>query len=199
MGVTVNKSFESLAGKLDKGTLEPTMRKISKFLVSSAVKKINRGIQPGNAPLTQAVKQGKNTLRDNGQLMASIAPQNGQNWAAANTNVKYAKINQEGGTIQGKTKGLWLPAGAMTRTLSRRFNAQSAGELIRSMRSAGYSFYRVKNVFFAKAKKGKPFPLFIIKKSVEIPARPFLYIDQEDDKYITAEIQKAIHSALEDK
>lgn len=199
MGVIVVKSFRNLSDKINERTLEPTMKKISKFLVSSAVKKINGNIPPGNAPLTQAVKQGSNTLRDNGQLMASIAPQNGKTWAAANTNVKYAKINQEGGTIQGKTKGLWLPAGAMTRTLSRRFNAQSAGELIRSMRSAGYSFYRVKNVFFAKTKKGKPFPLFIIKKSVKIPSRPFLYISKEDEKFITAEIQKAIHNALEEK
>ena len=172
MGVTVIKSFENLAGKISEGALEPTMQKLSKFLVSSAVKKINGDIPPVNSGLTQAVKQGNKTLRDNGQLMASIAPQNGKLWAAANTNVKYAKINQEGGTIQGKAKGLWLPAGARTRTLSRQYNAQSAGELISAMRNAGYSFSRIKNVFMAKKKKGKPFPLFVIKKSVTIPSFP---------------------------
>lgn len=199
MGVTVIKSFENLAGKISEGALEPTMQKLSKFLVSSAVKKIHGDIPPANSGLTQAVKQGNKTLRDNGQLMASIAPQNGKNWAAANTNVKYAKINQEGGTIQGKAKGLWLPAGARTRTLSRQYNAQSAGELISAMRNAGYSFLRIKNVFMAKKKKGKPFPLFVIKKSVTIPSRPFLYINYEDEQYIASEIQKAIHNALEAK
>lgn len=199
MGVTVTKSFENLADKISEGALEPTMQKLSKFLVSSAVKKINGDIPPANSGLTQAVKQGNKTLRDDGQLMASIAPQNGKTWAAASTNVKYAKINQEGGTIQGKAKGLWLPAGARTRTLSRQYNAQSAGELISAMRSAGYSFYRIKNVFMAKKKKGEPFPLFVIKKSVTIPSRPFLYISKEDEQYITAEIKKAIHNALEAK
>lgn len=199
MGVTITKSFGNLADKITEDTLEPTMQKLSRFLVSSAVKKINGDVPPANSGLTQDVKQGNKTLRDNGQLMASIAPQNGKTWAAANTNVKYAKINQEGGTIQGKAKGLWLPAGARTRTLSRQYNAQSAGELISAMRSAGYSFYRIKNVFMAKKKKGEPFPLFVIKKSVTIPSRPFLYINDEDEQYITSEIQKAIHNALEAK
>ena len=199
MGVTVIKSFGNLADKITEDTLEPTMQKLSRFLVSSAVKKINGDVPPANSGLTQDVKQGNKTLRDNGQLMASIATQNGKTWAAANTNVKYAKINQEGGTIQGKAKGLWLPAGARTRTLSRQYNAQSAGELISAMRNAGYSFYRIKNVFMAKKKKGEPFPLFVIKKSVTIPSRPFLYINDEDEQYITSEIQKAIHNALEAK
>lgn len=199
MGVTITKSFGNLADKITEDTLEPTMQKLSRFLVSSAVKKINGDVPPANSGLTQDVKQGNKTLRDNGQLMASIAPQNGKTWAAANTNVKYAKINQEGGTIQGKVKGLWLPAGARTRTLSRQYNAQSAGELISAMRNAGYSFYRIKNVFMAKKKKGEPFPLFVIKKSVTIPSRPFLYINDEDEQYITSEIQKAIHNALEAK
>lgn len=199
MGVQIVKTFESLGGKIRERDLEPAMRKISKFLVSSAVGKINGDIPPANAPLTQAVKQGSRTLRDNGQLMASIAPQNGRNWAAAGTNLKYARINQDGGTIHGKAKGLWLPAGARTRTLSRQHNAQSAGELIKAMRNAGYSFYRIRNVFFAKKKKGEPFPLFVIKKSVEIPSRPFLYISANDEKYIMSEIQKAVHNALEAK
>lgn len=199
MGVTVLKSIESLSARLQSGKFEPVMRKISKYLVSSAVKKIDRGIKPENAPLTQAVKQGNQTLRDRGQLMASIAPQNGKNWAAAQTNLKYARIQQKGGTITGKKKGLWLPAGSRTRTLSTQYNAQNAGELIASMRNAGFSFYRVKNIFYAKSKKGKPFPLFVIKQSVTIPARPFLYIDEQDERYINEELRKAVHSALEEK
>lgn len=51
----------------------------------------------------------------------------------------------------------------------------------------------------AKKKKGEPFPLFVIKKSVTIPSRPFLYISDEDERYITSEIKKAIHNALEAK
>lgn len=197
MGVQITRSFGELSKRLKKGCLEPTMRKVSKYLVSSAVRKINGNIQPENAPLTQEVKQGNKTLRDNGQLMASIAPQNGKDWAAAQTNLEYAKLQQEGGTIHGKGKGLWLPASAKTRTLMRHYNAQKPAELIQAMKGDGYSFFRTGKVFCAKKKKGEPFALFIIKQSVTIPARPFLHIDEKDEKHITKEIKKAVHEALQ--
>ena len=198
MGVQITRSFGELSKRLKKGCLEPTMRKVSKYLVSSAVGKINKNIPPENAPLTQEVKRGNKTLRDNGQLMASIAPQNGKDWAAAQTNKKQAKILQEGGTINSKGKGLWLPAGAKTRTLMRRYNAQKPGELIDAMKADGYSLFRTGKVFCARKKRGKgePFALFIIKDSVKVPARPFLYLDDADEKHVTKEIKKAVHDAL---
>lgn len=197
MGVQVTKSIGEISQRLKAGSLEPAMRKISKYLVSSATRKINSGIPPENAPLTQEVKQGNKTLRDNGQLMASIAPQNGREWASAQTNLRYAKIQQEGGTIQGKGKGLWIPASAKTRSLMRRYNAQMPGELIQSMKGDGYSFFRTGKVFCARKKNGEPFALFIIKQSVTIPARPFMHIDEKDEKHITREIQNAVHEALQ--
>lgn len=197
MGVQITKSLGEISKRLKSDSLESTMRKMSKYLVSSAVRKINSNIPPENAPLTQKVKGGKNTLRDNGQLMASIAPQSGKSWAAAQTNLKYAKINQEGGEITGKGKGLWLPASAKTRTLMKRYNAQKPGELINAMKADGYSFSRMGKVFCARTRNGKPFALFVIKRSVKIPARPFLYIDEQDEKYISREIKKAVHEALQ--
>ena len=197
MGVQVTKSVGELAKRLKSGSLEPTMRRVSKYLVSSAVRKINGNIPPENAPLTQEVKQGNKTLRDNGQLMASIAPQNGKDWAAAQTNSRIGRILQNGGIINGKGKGLWLPASAQTRSLMRRYNAQKPGELIEAMKGDGYSFFRTGKVFCARKKNGKPFALFIIKQSVTIPARPFLHIDDKDEKYITKEIKKAVHETLQ--
>lgn len=197
MGVQVTKSIGEISRRLSGGKLEPVMRKISKYLVSSATRKINSGIPPENAPLTREVKQGNKTLRDNGQLVSSIASQNGQTWAAAQTNLKYAKIQQEGGTISGKGKGLWIPASSKTRSLMRKYNAQTAGELIKAMKSDGYSFYRTGKVFCARKKSSDPFALFIIKQSVRIPARPFLHIDEKDEKHITREIQNAVHEALQ--
>ncbi|MBQ6566843.1 MAG: phage virion morphogenesis protein [Treponema sp.] len=196
MGVQITKRAGEIAKRLKNGNLAPTMRRVSKYLVSSAIGKINKGVSPENAPLTKEVKQGDKTLRDNGQLMASIAPQNGNDWALAQTNLAYAKINQEGGTISGKGKGLWLPASAETRRLMRKYNAQKPGELIEAMKGDGYSFFRRGKVFCAKKKKGKPFAVFIIKQQVKIPARPFLYIDESDEKHINKEIKKAVHEAL---
>lgn len=196
MGVQITRSLGDFSKRLKRSALEPVMRKISKYLQSSAVRKINGDIPPGNAPLTQEVKQGNRTLRDNGQLVSSIAPQNGQTWAAAQTNLKYAKIQQEGGTISGKGKGLWIPASSKTRSLMRRYNAQMPGELIQSMKGDGYSFFRTGKVFCARKKNGEPFALFIIKQSVTIPARPFMHIDGKDEEYISREIKGAVHEAL---
>ncbi|MBR5965355.1 MAG: phage virion morphogenesis protein [Treponema sp.] len=195
MGVAVVNRLE-LAERLKGADWSETMRKISLRLASSAVRKINSNVPPENAPLTQAVKQGANTLRDNGQLMASVAPQSGSNWAAAATNMKQAKILQYGGTIAGKGKGLWIPAGAETRRLMRRHNAQKPSELIKAMRGDGWSFYRRGKAFFAKKKKGEPFVLFVIKDSVKIPARPFLYLDDKDKKEVNAAVKKAVRKAL---
>lgn len=198
MGVTVIHSISALSEKLKNGNLEPTMRSLSKYLVSSAVRKINNDIPPENAPLTQSVKQGNKTLRDNGALMASIAPQNGSTWASANTNLVYARIMQYGATITGKSKGLWLPASDKTRSLYRHYNAQKPSELVNAMRNDGYSFARIKNAFFARKGKEGPFVLFVIKNKVVIPARPFLYIDDRDRKYIDREITKALKKVLGD-
>ena len=203
MGVQVTKSVGELAKRLKSGSLEPTMRRVSKYLVSSAVRKINGNIPPENAPLTQEVKQGNKTLRDNGQLMASIAPQNGKDWAAAQTNKKQAKILQEGGTITAKGKSLAIPASYQTRLLMRRYNAQKPRELIEAMKADGYSVFRLKkegggstNILLAKKKRGEPFALFILKKSVKIPARPFLYLDEADEKFVTNEIRKSVREIL---
>ena len=203
MGVQVTKSVGELSKRLKSGSLEPTMRRVSKYLVSSAVRKINGNIPPENAPLTQEVKQGNKTLRDNGQLMASIAPQNGKDWAAAQTNKKQAKILQEGGTITAKGKSLAIPASYQTRLLMRRYNAQKPRELIEAMKADGYSVFRLKkegggstNILLAKKKRGEPFALFILKKSVKIPARPYLYLDEADEKFVTNEIRKSVREIL---
>ena len=203
MGVQVTKSVGELAKRLKSGSLGPTMRRVSKYLVSSAVRKINGNIQPENAPLTQEVKQGNKTLRDNGQLMASIAPQNGKDWAAAQTNKKQAKILQEGGTVTAKGKSLAIPASYQTRLLMRKYNAQKPRELIEAMKADGYSVFRLKkegggstNILLAKKKRGEPFALFILKKSVKIPARPYLYLDEADEKFVTNEIRKSVREIL---
>lgn len=202
MGIKILKGvpdYSKIMEKVKKEKLSSCMKHISNYLVSSAQKKINNGIEPANAPLTQAVKQGSKTLRDTGNLISSIAAHSGENWAAAGTSLKYAKINQQGGTISSKkSSGLWIPANANTRTLMRKYNAQKAGELISAMKADGYSIYRNKNICIAKSKRGKPFALFIIKESVEIPARPFLYIDETDEKYIQKQIKKMVDDSFKE-
>lgn len=208
MGVKVVKRPPDYAKKIGAG-LAPTMKKASMYLQSSALRKINSGIMPANAPLTQSIKQGGRTLRDNGDLVKSIAPHSGDMWADASTNLKYAKIQQEGGTITPKNaKALFIPASAETRKKMRHYNAWTPRSLISAMKADGYGFFSVGKAFFAN-KKGKTlksgkegkqgkeeFILFIMQKSVKIPARPFLFIDEKDQQYLMKLIQTGVTNAL---
>ena len=110
---------------------------------------------------------------------------------------------QEGGTVTAKGKSLAIPASYQTRLLMRKYNAQKPRELIEVMKADGYSVFRLKkegggstNILLAKKKRGEPFALFILKKSVKIPARPYLYLDEADEKFVTNEIRKSVREIL---
>ena len=197
MGVKVVKKLPEF-GKRLKENIKTTMPQIAMYLQSCADKKIRKGVPPENAPLTQAVKGGDKTLRDNGNLASSIAPHHGNDWADASTNAKQAKILQEGGTITSKGKGLWIPAGSETRKLMRRYSATSPGMLVSAMKSDGWNMYRRGKAFMASKKGSKPFCLFIIKQSVKIPSRPFLYISESEERKINSIIQTAIFKSLKE-
>ncbi|MCL2808634.1 MAG: phage virion morphogenesis protein [Treponema sp.] len=206
MGVKVVSRPPDYGKTLGAG-LAPVMKKTAMYLQSSANRKINSGIKPANAPLTQAVKQGSQTLHDSGELTQSIAPHSGELWADASTNLKYAHIQQEGGTITPKKSGaLYIPAGTKTRELMRTYGARTPRALINVMKADGYVFFKAGRVFFAykkstgkNGKRGKEFALFIISSSVKIPARPFLYIDEKDEEYIMKLIQQGVMNALKGK
>jgi len=208
MGVKVVHRPPDYAKLIGAG-LAPVMKKAAMYMQSSALKKINGGIAPANAPLTQEVKQGSQTLRDRGELTQSIAPHSGDMWADASTNLKYARIQQEGGTITAKNaKSLFIPAGAKTREKMRSYGAWTPRSLISAMKADGYGFFRAGRAFFAykkgrtlkngkEGKQGKEeFALFIISRSVKIPARPFLYIDEKDEAYILKLVQEGVANAL---
>lgn len=197
MGVKVVKKLPEF-GKSLKQNIKSAMPQIAMYLQSCADKKIKKGVPPENAPLTQAVKGGDKTLRDNGNLAASIAPHHGDDWADASTNAKQAKILQEGGTIQSKGKGLWIPAGSQTRKLMRRYAATSPGMLISAMKSDGWNMYRKGKAFMASNKMTKPFCLFIIKDSVKIPSRPFLYISESEENFIMRIINNSVMDSLKE-
>ncbi len=172
--------------------LSTTMRRIADYMVSSTQRKINSGIGPANAPLTKAVKQGNRTLRDRGGLVSSLAPRSTKLRSEVGTQKKYARIQQEGGTITAKKSFLYIPASAKARTMSRRFGATPTA-CIRSMKNNGYTVWRQGRTLRArKGKRGKPFTLFVLKKSVKIPARPFLHIDKQDEVVIMKMIENAV-------
>jgi len=202
MGVKIVHRLPEYSGRLS-GGMSGTMKKASLYLQSSADRKIKEGVPPPNSPLSAKVKQGSQTLRDTGDLMRSIAPHSGETWADASTDKPYAKILQEGGTIKPKkARSLWIPAGPETRRLMKTYGALSPASLIEAMKADGYSFFKtpLSKVFCAvKGKRGKPFALFIIRSSVTIPARPFLYIDDKDEAYLLKLLQDGVMKALKGK
>ncbi|AEC02036.1 phage virion morphogenesis protein [Parasphaerochaeta coccoides] len=155
------------------------------YMVSSTLRKINGGIRPTNAPLTVAIKQGSRTLRDRGQLMSSISSRVEGDAAIIGTNHPGARLNHFGGTIHPKKgKWLWIPAGGRTRRLQRRYGF-SATHIISGLKRDGYKVWmasrkKTSGAFMAQKGRGNPFVVFILKKSVTIPARPFLFVDDLD-------------------
>ena len=170
----------------------PLMKELSLIALSAVQKNIESGIPPENAPITQAVKQGNNPLKDTGSLRRSITARHSATQAAVGTNLAYAHLhNPENGQEKTvirpkKSRFLCIPASAKTRTLFRRYG-WSPREVIAGLQQSGVSVYRPykkggrvrSNVIMAQKKGEKPFALFILKKSIIIPARPFMFLPDD--------------------
>ena len=185
---------------------KPLMKEISLMALSAIQKNIESGIKPDNAPLTKAVKQGNNTLRDTGKLRSSLTARHSETEAAVGTNVPYAHIhNPEDGRTTTvirpkKAKFLCLPASAYTRTLYRTYG-WAVREVIKGLEKEGFAVYRPykrgtrvrANVIMAKKKGENAFALFILKKSITVPARPFMFLPND----VMAAIEKRIGAYYE--
>ena len=195
--VKMEQVVKTLQGLSYKVFSTPLMRELGTYMVSSTQRKIRDNIPPPNSPLTQAVKQNNLTLRDTGRLLSSITYQAFPHQVIVGTNLIYAPIQQLGGTIKPKkAKKLWIPAGAHTRRLLRRYGTPQG--VVEGLKAEGYRVWISKSkraVLYAK-KGGSPQVLFILKDQVDIPARPFLRVDGEDEKMITEIVKDFVIRAL---
>ena len=193
MEITVHRKRSSV--DFDKAELH---QKIGSYVTSSTQRKIKTGIVPSNAPLTVAIKGNDKTLRDRGQLMASITARSDESKVVVGTNHIAAKTMQYGQTIRAKGKWLWIPAGRQTRTWQRRYGF-APGEVMKGLKTDGYNTWVQSKkgsssgvVMAKKGKRGKLWIVFILKKSVTIPARPFLFLDDTDRQVITGFLKGAL-------
>jgi phage gpG-like protein len=96
--------------------------------------------------------------------------------------VRYAGIHDKGGTIRPKTKKFLtipFPGGpADTRTPKRAADFKNT--------------FIAKGIIFQKIGKKEIRPLFILKKQVKIPARPYLFFEDSDINYLRKSIQDYI-------
>lgn len=189
MHVVINQK-----GKFDFPQAKPTaplMKQISLYALSKMQKRIESNIQPVNKPLTAELKKGANTLRDTGNLRASLHARHSDVSATVATNVPYARIHNKGGVITPKNaKYLVIPA---IREFARKARILGVRKTIEDYESKGYSFFRPYKrgggarsnvIMFQKGKKGKPRVAFYLMKKVTIPKREFMYLTKMELHFI---------------
>ncbi len=166
------------------------------MLASIAVSQVQKNIQKGswtpNAALTTSVKGSSLPLRDRGQLLSSFFPGIADDKAIVGTNHIAARILHDGGTITPKrTRFLAVPAGGQTRAFMRQYGATPRA-CIEGMKAAGYSIFFSGPVLMAKKKEERAYALFIMKRSVKIPARPFMKLPPESvrvlEKFVSGRV-----------
>jgi phage gpG-like protein len=141
------------------------------------------------APATAAYRGGGKPLQDTGGLRDSITFNViDERTVSVGTNKPYARLQNNGGVIRAKKNWLWIPA-AGTRQLQRRYG-YSPTDVLRGLKAAGFSVFRKgRTMCYRKpGKRSKGHTAYYLKKSVEIPARPFFYLTSEETALIMQEV-----------
>lgn len=181
---------------------EPLAKNVSLYALSKIQKRLESNISPANAELTVAIKKGSNTLKDEGRLRGSLHARYSKHSAAVATNVSYARILNDGGTIMPvKAKRLAIPARRDIARFTRQY--KSVREAVDALKGKGYLIFRPKkknskersNVIMAqKGNRGKPFTAYILVKSITIPKREFMILSDAEianiDKMVEAYYEK---------
>ncbi len=156
-------------------------------------KNIEQGSWVPNAALTQAVKGNNKPLRDSGKLLASITHTVRDNTAVIGTNHPSAVILHNGGTITPKTsRYLAIPLGAETRRFMRTYGATPRA-CLDAMKADGYKVWVAKGcILVQKGKTGRVRALFVLKKSVRIPARPFMRLPEASIRIIETAVRRRV-------
>lgn len=148
----------------------------------------------GFAPLsaaTRAYRGDGQPLRDKTALLNSItSEQVNDTTISVGTTKVYAPVQNNGGVIRPKKgKWLWIPA-AGTRQLQSRYG-YSVTQVLTGLKGEGYSVYRAGRTVCYRKKGGKKTAskvVFYLKESVEIPARKFFYLSDEEINQLKEEL-----------
>ena len=161
-----------------------------------AAEMIRGRIHAGNgfaplSPATAAYRGAGRPLQDTGGLRDSITHHVvNDNTVSVGTNKIYAPLQNNGGVIRARREWLWIPA-AGTRKLQRRFG-YSPTDVMKGLRSAGYSPFRKGRTVAYRDKRKRYHVLYYLKKSVEIPARRFFYLSGQEMNLLMKEAGNAL-------
>jgi len=146
------------------------LKVIGLYMMRSIAKNFAEGGRPEKWQQSLSAKlTGKRTLIQSAQLKNSITFKATTRKLSIGTNKIYAKVQQFGGTIKPKSK----------KALTVPIHADAVG-----MRASDFQNTFVKKGIIFMKRGENAVPLFALKKSVKIPARPFLLFQQEDVDFI---------------
>jgi phage gpG-like protein len=159
-----------------------------------------QGFEP-LSPATAAYRGAGRPLQDTGALRDSITFKViDDKTVSVGTNKPYAAIQHNGGVINAKKNWLWIPA-AGTRQLQRRYG-NSPTDVLNGLKAEGYSIFRKGRTMCYREKRKKrnesgnlqnvDHVIFYLKKSVEIPARPFFYLNDKEMGLLMREVGSAL-------
>ncbi len=142
---------------------------VRKIIGSSVRDRIKKRIRE-NRVKPKTNKRGGTTLVESRRLANSINYQINGDRIPVGTNLIYAKIQHEGGIITPKkAKYLAIPLTPAAKAMRPRDFTDT---------------FINKGVIFRKLEGGKIEALYALKKQVKIPARPYMFIDNEDINFI---------------
>jgi phage gpG-like protein len=156
--------------------MKPLMNRLSAFLLRCAMHKFDKG--GGAVPWTpsrRALLAGRKTLNQHGYLRNSLRRMHDSGMAGIFTNYFSARIHEEGGVIRPrKAKALAIPIDPIS---IDKTPAMFPGAFIPRTGKDGER----KNVILWRPAKGeKAISIFLLLKSVTMPARPYIApTDQE--------------------
>ena len=178
------------------------LKTIGGMAVEMIRSKIHRGdgFEPLSAATVAYRGQGR-PLQDTGALRDSITFNVvDSSTVSVGTNKPYAAIQNNGGVINAKKNWLWIPA-AGTRQLQRKYG-YSPTDVLKGLKAAGYSIFRIGRTMCFREKRrsrneaGKlvyrTHVLYYLKKSVQIPPRPFFFLSDKDMQLIMQEVGSAL-------
>ncbi|MDD5087198.1 MAG: hypothetical protein PHI18_00165 [bacterium] len=168
---SVSRLAEETASPLDVMP-GPLVTALAADLERSVLRNFRSGGRPIPWPLSRRAQEtGKKTLIDQGLLYNSIRRHGKGYEAVVFTQDKRAFIHEYGGTIVPRTaKALTIPIAAEAR--GRRARSFADTFLLKRDGKAPLIMQRVEG--------GDPKPLFVLLKSVTLPARPFIEPPEQD-------------------
>jgi phage gpG-like protein len=195
----VQDTLDNLANALKTPSKLATIGGMAVEMIRSKIHK-GEGFTP-LSPATTAYRGAGRPLQDTGALRDSITFKViDERTVSVGTNKPYAAIQNNGGVIRAKKEWLWIPA-AGTRQLQRRYG-YSPTDVLRGLKAEGYAVFRKGRTICYREKKKKrdesgnlrnvDHVLYYLKKSVQIPARPFFFLNDHDMDLIMKEVGSAL-------